>query len=55
MWDGKEGWFILEVADVLPLSSITGWDEIILVSYDSQTQDTNYHDEITQKIIDSLS
>jgi hypothetical protein len=55
MWDGKEGWFVLEVADALPLSSITAWDEIILVSYDSLTQDTNYHNEITQKIIDSLS
>lgn len=54
IWDGKENWFVLEVADVLPLSSATAWGDIIIVPFDHTKYDVNYADEVTRQLLDSL-
>jgi|SRR4051812_16546107 hypothetical protein len=55
IWDGKESWFVLEVADALPLSLTTAWQDIALVPFDPKKQDENYITTITKEIVDSLS
>lgn len=53
-WDGKEGWFILEVTDTLPLSVITAWDEIIVSPYHPSRNDEAYVNTICSQIVHSL-
>jgi hypothetical protein len=55
IWDGKERWFVLEVADALPFSSNTAWEEIVLISYDAQNRNESYVSNIIKEIVDSLS
>jgi hypothetical protein len=54
-WDGKESVFVLEVADDLPLSSATAWDDITLVGYNPEKHDNAYVAAITRDILDSLN
>jgi hypothetical protein len=54
-WDGKERWFILEVAYTLPLSALTAWDEIIITPFDPAKDDEHYIVTISAEILDSLS
>jgi len=53
-WDGKESWFILEVADQLPLSVITAWDEIVSSPYNPRKNDAVYLNGICKEILHSL-
>ncbi len=53
-WDGKESWFILEIAHSLPLSVLTAWEDIIDAPYDPLKHDKVYLDVICKKIVHSL-
>lgn len=55
IWDGKEGYFVLEMVDVLPISYRTIWSETITRSYDPKIHDSTYIHEITNQIINGLN
>jgi hypothetical protein len=55
IWDGKEGWFILEVANTLPLSVLTTWRDIIIVPYHSEVAIEPDINKMTNDVLDSLN
>lgn len=53
-WDGKENWFILEITEMLPLTALSPWDEIIVVPFDAESDWVGYQEHILKKIISSI-
>jgi cupin superfamily acireductone dioxygenase involved in methionine salvage len=55
IWDGKEGWFVLQVSDTLPLSLTTAWNDIIIVPYNSEVAIEADIDKIINDFLGTLN
>lgn len=54
-WDGKEGWFILEVTSILPLSAHTVWNEIKIVPLNEGGFNVHYSESLVEEMLNSLN
>ena len=53
VWDGKEGWFVIES---MPVSSLTpGWIDILLQFFKPNTDDSSVTEEIAEDMKIALS
>jgi hypothetical protein len=51
VWDGKEGWFVVEESPFSDNSEPNSWAEIVLVPFDKTNTENTYNESIIRELV----
>lgn len=55
VWDGKEGWFVVEESLFSDNSEPNSWADIVLIPFDKTNTEEDYNESIIRELVDEVS